>query len=209
MITIELVIGTFIGITGILIAIYSLWYAKKAYAIAKKTPVLSVLYYDAKQNKVTDKVPFSKSSLKFKENGYSQPIKLPLVVKNIGELSAKNIQLNIRYSAALVVHSKGKLITDENNPLQDRRINLMHKISSIPPKAHVFINDEIELPRFLFEGISDITKAKTKDNVPIKFKWKAKFNIIVECILLYDDALPTFAQIEIFDEDEKDNINKK
>jgi hypothetical protein len=160
-----------------------------------------VSYYDVKNSQITNSVPLSQSSLNFKDDNYSQPIAFPLIVKNIGMLSAKNIQLNVRYPGALIVHSSGEHIVDENDPFLRSIILVAHKKSNLQPGATVLIKDTLEVPRFFFEGISSETPITTKDNFNGTISWKVEFDLVVECLLFCDDSLPTYARIKLFNKD--------
>lgn len=197
----ELVIGAAIGVSGVLVALWGIWYAHKSYLIAKKAPIVRVGYYDIKRRQITNSVPLTQSTFEFKKDGYSQPIEVPFIVRNIGRLTAKNIQLNVRYPGALKVHSSARRIVDENDPILSMNIVIAHKVPHLQPQAQVLIKDAIEIPKYFFEGLTGKVHTTSKDGIPIQATWRAEFDLIVECVLFYNDSLPTYASVTLFDKD--------
>ncbi len=199
----ELAIGLIIGVLGLAVGFWGLLYAHKSYAIARRAPVVRVACMDMKSEAIITSISLSRQSLELKDDGYSSPIDVPILVKNIGVLSARNIQLNVRYPGAFQVRSSGDRILDEQSNILKNNILVAHKLPDLQPQAQVLIKDSIRVCKEFFEGLPVDTKVKTEDNIPVVVKLNVYFSLIIECILLCDGCLPTYSRIEIINADKE------
>ncbi len=188
--------GIIIGIVGIIIAILSLLYARTANKIAKRAPAVSAHFFNKETGGELNKLFLKKTDLKF-EGKYSEYIPFPLVFYNHGRLTAKNILVIIRYPPSLRIHTGGKYI--EQFPKKEIDwFTVEHKFPDLPPNSSgVLEGDRIAIPLSLFEGVPVEKKATTKDGVDVKAKIIVHYQILVECIVYAEDALPTFNKIII------------
>ena len=76
-----------------------------------------------------------------------------------------------------------------------------HKVPDLPPAAQVLIKDSLEIPREFFEGLPLNVKGTLKNGVAYKAKARAYFHLFAECIVGYDDSLPTYVRIELLPTD--------
>ena len=76
------------------------------------------------------------------------------------------------------------------------------------PQAPVLIKDTLELPKEFFDGLPGETTADTKNGAQISYKWRVEFSLIVECILVCDDSLPTYARIKLLNKDRIESIKE-
>jgi hypothetical protein len=79
---------------------------------------------------------------------------------------------------------------------------ISHRIPNLQPKATALIDDDsISVPKYLFEGVTDMVHGTTKDGVDVELKYRLFFGLNVECIAYVRDALPSFSSIKIVTEE--------
>ena len=199
----ELALGIFTVVT----TVAALSYAHYAYKQSVHAPILKLAlgingaYIEAPKQPIDITLRLDRSVFDIQE-GETKGFPLPIVIRNAGTKTARDIILRARYSIILKVVSNRGPVEDVDRP---EWIVIDHHIPDLNPKrVHKFAGDFLVPSDILMNGVAVETSAVTKDRKKVHIKALAAVSAIVEFVLYSADTEPAFlsCQIKIKKEDE-------
>jgi hypothetical protein len=198
----EVALGTFTIVT----TIAALAYARHAHRQSLNAPILKLaLYHPASASHIeAPKQPcdivllLNRGSFNIAiatPDGKALGFPLPIIIRNVGTKTARDIILRVRHSILLKVASNGQPIEDVDRP---EWLVIDHAIPDLNPKqAHKLIDDYLLPTDALENGLASGTWVTTKDKRKVYIKFKAEFTALIEILLYSADTEPIFMSCRV------------
>jgi hypothetical protein len=133
-------------------------------------------------------------------NGKTLVYPLPIIIRNVGTKTARDIILRARYSMILGVASNGQRVEDVDRA---EWTVVDHPIPDLNPKQTYKLPGDYLLPtNALIHGLPFKTSATTKDKKKVYIEGRTQLGALVEILLYSADTEPAFLSCHIKVKDE-------
>jgi hypothetical protein len=195
-----------LGIFTVVTTIVALAYARHAHKQSVHAPILRLglgnptdgTYVETPKQPIDIMLRLSSSSfntLLETPSGKALVYPLPIVIRNVGTKTARDITLRARYSMMLEVASNGQQVEDVD---RTEWIVIDHRIPDLNPKQTYKFHGDYLLPtNELVHGLPFKTSAMTKDKQTVLIEGRAQFKALVEILLYSADTEPVFLSCRI------------
>ncbi len=196
------IVGLASTIFGALLATLGILFAWHGYRNSVRAPILKVSLWNADgrsvdfptQTNALGHIPLRVSEFmppgKPLDNSARVSFRIPLVIRNAGTRSARDIRVHARYSTLFGVVSSGHAREDADRPqwtVIEHTIPDLHPRQSHKIAGDALIPDDRWLRAVVVEG-----KAQTKDGVNIKYKVGVELSAHVEFVVFSKDTEPIY-----------------